>query len=476
MRAFLLVSVTVLAVSPTWAQSVPLTTSSDEARAHFEEGRLHAVHAEAEKAQGSFDAALAADPDFALALAYRASITPDAERQPFLDRAIAHKGDASEGERLMVASYEALSSGDPDGELRLLGEVAARYPDDPFPSYTRAWRLYRLGRFDEAKAAAEATLAADPDFAAAHNLLGYIALDQGDHTGAEDAFKEYIRLAPERPNPYDSLGELYLKTGRYDEAAAQFEQALARDPDFTVSSANLIRARIEQGNARFEDAFARQDATALAALYTPDAMLFPPDSEPVTDGRDAIQAFWTGAFGSGLDGIDLGTLDVRSAGDVAYEQGIATIRAGGEVAVVAAYTVLWKQTADGWKLHHDTWTPTGSGAAMKHESEVEWTEVAPGVAFGAVYGDWQAEPYGKLVRFDSGSAVPLHTHTHAYRGVMVTGRLMNPYVGEDDPPVLGPGDAWYVPGGVPHSNTCVSEEPCLFYTYGDTAWDVQIVE
>ena len=116
------------------------------------------------------------------------------------------------------------------------------------------------------------------------------------------------------------------------------------------------------------------------------------------------------------------------------------------------------------------------GPAYVPYADVEWTEIVPGIDLAAVYGDWQAEPHGKLVRFAPGAAAPMHTHTHAYRGVLLQGRLTNPYAGEADPPVMGPGDAWYVPGGEPHSNACVSEEPCLFYTHGDAAWDLALVE
>lgn len=122
--------------------------------------------------------------------------------------------------------------------------------------------------------------------------------------------------------------------------------------------------------------------------------------------------------------------------------------------------------------------PVAAQDAPSHTpyADAPWTEIAPGIAFAAVYGDWQAERHGKLIRFEAGASVPLHTHTHAYRGVVLQGRLTNPYADEHEPPVMGPGDTWRVPGGVPHRNACVSDEPCLFYTHGDAAWDLAVVE
>lgn len=56
------------------------------------------------------------------------------------------------------------------------------------------------------------------------------------------------------------------------------------------------------------------------------------------------------------------------------------------------------------------------------------------------------------------------------------GIVTNPYAGEEGEVEMGPGSYWYVPGGASHVTACVSEEPCLFYTYADGAWDIEVVE
>lgn len=107
---------------------------------------------------------------------------------------------------------------------------------------------------------------------------------------------------------------------------------------------------------------------------------------------------------------------------------------------------------------------------------IEWAEIVPGASFGALYGDWSAEAHGKLARFDPGFVSPVHTHTHAYHGVVVSGTVSNPYPGEESPPEMGPGDYWFVPGGAAHVTSCLSAEPCLIYTHSDAAWDIEVVE
>jgi quercetin dioxygenase-like cupin family protein len=76
---------------------------------------------------------------------------------------------------------------------------------------------------------------------------------------------------------------------------------------------------------------------------------------------------------------------------------------------------------------------------------------------------------------DNGLASPTHTHTHDYYSIVISGTVTNPFEGEEDPPEMGPGDAWCVPGGAVHRIACVSEEPCLFHTHGDALWDLQLV-
>jgi uncharacterized protein (TIGR02246 family) len=119
------------------------------------------------------------------------------------------------------------------------------------------------------------------------------------------------------------------------------------------------RAAIEAANARFSDAFARGDTKALAAMYTSNAIAFPPGSEMVR-GNDAIGAFWKATRDSGVQKAALTTIDVGRSGDVAYEVGTVSLTiqpAGKEQTTAAAkYVVVWKRQADGsWKLHRDIW-------------------------------------------------------------------------------------------------------------------------
>ncbi len=118
-----------------------------------------------------------------------------------------------------------------------------------------------------------------------------------------------------------------------------------------------IRSAITAGNANFMAAFARGDAAGVAACYTSDAQLLPPNGEPMS-GTANITAFWQGAMALGIKDAQLETKHVEARGDLAVEVGqyTLTIQPEGAAAMtdVGKYVVVWKDDG-GWKLHIDIW-------------------------------------------------------------------------------------------------------------------------
>ncbi|HEV2706700.1 MAG TPA: SgcJ/EcaC family oxidoreductase [Pyrinomonadaceae bacterium] len=119
-----------------------------------------------------------------------------------------------------------------------------------------------------------------------------------------------------------------------------------------------IRDAIAAAIKTFADAFGRGDAEAIAAWYSTDATLLPPDQR-MLKGREAIQAFWQGAMNMGITEAGLETLEVEVRDDLAYEVGrfrMTVQPQGGEAAKVAGkYVVVWKQEGGRWRMHVDIW-------------------------------------------------------------------------------------------------------------------------
>jgi uncharacterized protein (TIGR02246 family) len=124
---------------------------------------------------------------------------------------------------------------------------------------------------------------------------------------------------------------------------------------------NAVRQAVDEGNRKFGAAAADKDYARMAALYTENAKLLPPDA-PIVAGKQAIEEFWrTAANALGLIDVTLKTIDLEVTGDTAYEIGEADLKLSSGQAKVQ-YLVVWLRDGDGqWRLHRDIWNnmPTG---------------------------------------------------------------------------------------------------------------------
>jgi len=116
------------------------------------------------------------------------------------------------------------------------------------------------------------------------------------------------------------------------------------------------KATIQSLSDKFAQAFNAGDATAIAALYTEDAVILPPGAE-MMKGRSAIQAFWQGATEQLSDG-KLTTTDVKPLGsEAAREIGTFSFRTKGlqPQEITGKYVVIWEKVGSDWKLATDIW-------------------------------------------------------------------------------------------------------------------------
>ncbi|WP_207432033.1 YybH family protein [Sabulibacter ruber] len=108
----------------------------------------------------------------------------------------------------------------------------------------------------------------------------------------------------------------------------------------------------------FTNAYNRGDATGLAALYTPTAVLMPAGFETVR-GREAIAQFWQGAMDAGIKSIILDTVEVEQLEQTAIELGHYTLLGdAGQPMDQGKYMVVWKRENGDWKLQKDIWNST----------------------------------------------------------------------------------------------------------------------
>ncbi|MEJ2288191.1 MAG: SgcJ/EcaC family oxidoreductase [Deinococcales bacterium] len=115
-----------------------------------------------------------------------------------------------------------------------------------------------------------------------------------------------------------------------------------------------LEGEIAAANAAFAAAFERQDATALAHLYTEGGCLLPAHRDAL-EGRPAIEAFWRELMESGMRRLQLELVEVDSIGESAYEVGRYTLEDERGTADEGKVLVIWKREGGQWRLHRAIW-------------------------------------------------------------------------------------------------------------------------
>jgi ketosteroid isomerase-like protein len=121
------------------------------------------------------------------------------------------------------------------------------------------------------------------------------------------------------------------------------------------SDVSKVKVTMQSVNDGVSVAFKAKDSVALAANYTSDAVMLPPNSGAVS-GADQIRGTWHYFLGLGFKDLKITTSDAWLAGDMAVEQGTwSLIDAKDAVADHGKFLVLWKQEGGKWKLFRDCW-------------------------------------------------------------------------------------------------------------------------
>jgi tetratricopeptide (TPR) repeat protein len=209
-----------------------------------------------------FEEAVRIDPAFALAHGQLALVL---ERLGEGARALDHRRTVlgqldrlPERQRLLAEATGEYET-NPARSLEVMERLLERYPDEE-EAYDLIVHIYT---FTQDPAYWKQTLAfmqrwgraiPGPGSGHFHNHYGYALFANGLYADAEKEFRAYIRVVPNEANPYDSLAELFLLTGRPEKAIEQYEQALQINPLFGTSHVGRAYAAAMLG--RYDDAVA----------------------------------------------------------------------------------------------------------------------------------------------------------------------------------------------------------------------------
>ena len=255
---------------------IPVTTSSEEARAEFIKGRDLFEKLRQQESLQYFENAIAKDKDFALAYYYHANANPTTKG--FFDdveKMTALTDKVSEGEKQLILALKAAVNGNSAEQEEHLKKLVDLYPNDErahaqLGTFYFGQQKYQMA-VDHLKKSSELA----PNYSASYNMLGYAERNLGNYSNAEKAFLKYIELIPDDPNPYDSYAELLLKEGKYDASIEQYRKALKIRSDFLGSKLGIATDYTflkQYDNARKECddllSMAKDDGQKRAALFT----------------------------------------------------------------------------------------------------------------------------------------------------------------------------------------------------------------
>jgi len=212
-----------------------LTTYSSEAYRHYVAGVGFYNRYYFSEAIESFEKAVEADSGFAMAY-YYLSLLAD---EKLIDKAVEHSANVGKMERVLIQGQKAIVVGDERAAIEILKKGLELFPQEKALLFKLGRIYYDISDYEEAVKYLEGSVEVDPLFEAGHNLLAYAYDRMGNFGDALRAINQYVSLAPDEPNPYDSRGDIYCANGFFDRAAESYRMALDRDRSFSASQLKL---------------------------------------------------------------------------------------------------------------------------------------------------------------------------------------------------------------------------------------------
>jgi tetratricopeptide (TPR) repeat protein len=252
--------------------SMPVTTSSAQARTLYEKGMQDYEYLYLERCNDDWRAAVKEDPNLAVAwawIAFNSSNPQEVSAAREKAKALAPK--LTPGEQLMIAWIAKVQEGDFIGGISAMNDLLEMYPRDKHLLYLAGNWLMGENGDEQALRIMEKALALDKNYPAALNDLAYLYARNRQFAKAFADMDRYVALLPKEPNPQDSYGELLRMAGNFEGSLKHYRAALKIDADFITSQVGLgdtyaLMGNQEQARAEYEKAirFAHNEADRLA--------------------------------------------------------------------------------------------------------------------------------------------------------------------------------------------------------------------
>ncbi|MGA8501522.1 MAG: tetratricopeptide repeat protein [Candidatus Sulfotelmatobacter sp.] len=256
------------------AASMPVTTSSAEARSLYEKGMQDYENLYLERCNDDWRAAVKTDPNLAVAWAWIAfNSSNPGEVSAAREKAKALAPKLTPGEQLMIEWIAKVQEGDFIGGISAMNDMLEMFPKDKHLLYLAGNWLMGENGTDQAQRLFEKALAIDKNFPAALNDLAYVDARNRQFDKAFAAMDRYVALLPREPNPQDSYGELSRMAGNFEGSLKHYRAALDIDPDFVTSQVGLgdtyaLMGNQEQARIEYDKAIRYAHNEADRLTYT----------------------------------------------------------------------------------------------------------------------------------------------------------------------------------------------------------------
>lgn len=128
-------------------------------------------------------------------------------------------------------------------------------------------------------------------------------------------------------------------------------------------------------------------------------------------------------------------------------------------------TPFWTMTAIAAGLLCATAAQAGENVSRAYD-DIAFTEGAPGVHFGLLWGDWNTGPFSMIVRIEGGAKAPDHHHDANYNAVSIQGTWVHTS-SDGVEHVNTPGSYAHQPALEVHGDRCRGPEDCIILVQMD---------
>ena len=233
---------------------VEVTTQSLDAYKYYIMGNESMAAWDFNKAKENYLKAIDLDSTFAMAhinLAYLYKYLRSLKKMEIhIDKAMKYKDKLTYREQILFDySYVELKGLDRSESISVLKKATSLYPKEKqIFSILGFYYSYTKREPDSAITFYQKVLGLDPYNKTAINQLGYRYLyNKKDYAKALEFFQRYADVVPDEHNPYDSMGEVYLKMNNHTKSIEMYEKAIKIKPDYLNAyigvASNLIKMK-----------------------------------------------------------------------------------------------------------------------------------------------------------------------------------------------------------------------------------------